>query len=183
MYVCTCTHTEVYHTYHSLYKPLYAQGSTIPINNARPNSNLCFTRKEPLGYATISFLPSLTSFSLFIIETSPTHAMCSFVHLCRVMMTPCFFPFPPPPRSVCGIVVPWNYPLMMVAWKVGACLAAGNAQYKHSHCTFSGHTSNFSTTQLPTITAVYYIHYTKVSMFRICKIAACICILQLKYYV
>ncbi|CAI8056591.1 Cytosolic 10-formyltetrahydrofolate dehydrogenase [Geodia barretti] len=52
------------------------QGSTIPINNARPNSNLCFTRKEPLG--------------------------------------------------VCGIVVPWNYPLMMVAWKVGACLAAGN---------------------------------------------------------
>lgn len=34
---------------------------------------------------------------------------------------------PPPPltHSVCGIIVPWNYPLMMVAWKVGACLAAG----------------------------------------------------------
>lgn len=25
------------------------QGSTIPINNARPNSNLCFSRKEPIG--------------------------------------------------------------------------------------------------------------------------------------
>ena len=24
-------------------------GSTIPINNARPNSNLCLTRREPLG--------------------------------------------------------------------------------------------------------------------------------------
>ncbi len=24
-------------------------GSTIPINNARPNANLCFTKKEPLG--------------------------------------------------------------------------------------------------------------------------------------
>ena len=27
---------------------------------------------------------------------------------------------------VCGIVVPWNYPLMMLAWKMAACLAAGN---------------------------------------------------------
>lgn len=27
---------------------------------------------------------------------------------------------------VCGIVIPWNYPLMMLAWKTAACLAAGN---------------------------------------------------------
>lgn len=51
-------------------------GLTIPINNARPNSNLCFTKREPIG--------------------------------------------------VCGIITPWNYPLMMVAWKSAACLAAGN---------------------------------------------------------
>lgn len=30
------------------------------------------------------------------------------------------------PRSVCAIIVPWNYPLMMLAWKSAACLAAGN---------------------------------------------------------
>ncbi|KAG7275905.1 hypothetical protein CRUP_009594 [Coryphaenoides rupestris] len=29
-------------------------------------------------------------------------------------------------NSVCGIVIPWNYPLMMLAWKTAACLAAGN---------------------------------------------------------
>lgn len=52
------------------------QGSTIPINNARPNRNLTITRKEPIG--------------------------------------------------VCGIITPWNYPLMMVSWKSAACLAAGN---------------------------------------------------------
>lgn len=52
------------------------QGQTIPINNARPNSNLTFTKREPLG--------------------------------------------------VCGIITPWNYPLMMVSWKSAACLAAGN---------------------------------------------------------
>ncbi|NXR12298.1 AL1L2 dehydrogenase, partial [Semnornis frantzii] len=52
------------------------QGSTIPINQARPNHNLTFTRKEPIG--------------------------------------------------VCAIVIPWNYPLMMLAWKSAACLAAGN---------------------------------------------------------
>ncbi|CAI5786160.1 mitochondrial 10-formyltetrahydrofolate dehydrogenase [Podarcis lilfordi] len=52
------------------------QGSTIPINHARPNHNLTFTKKEPLG--------------------------------------------------VCGIVIPWNYPLMMLAWKSAVCLAAGN---------------------------------------------------------
>eukprot|EP00040_Diaphanoeca_grandis_P000803 m.16504 g.16504 ORF g.16504 m.16504 type:complete len:921 (-) comp11077_c0_seq1:330-3092(-) len=52
------------------------QGDTIPINHARPNSNLCFTRKEPFG--------------------------------------------------VVGLVVPWNYPLMMLAWKTAAALAAGN---------------------------------------------------------
>ncbi|CAH1794143.1 unnamed protein product [Owenia fusiformis] len=52
------------------------QGSTIPINNARPNRNLSYTKKEPIG--------------------------------------------------VCGIITPWNYPLMMLAWKMAACLAAGN---------------------------------------------------------
>uniref|UniRef100_A0A8C3IIW8 10-formyltetrahydrofolate dehydrogenase n=1 Tax=Chrysemys picta bellii TaxID=8478 RepID=A0A8C3IIW8_CHRPI len=52
------------------------QGSTIPISQARPNHNLTFTKKEPIG--------------------------------------------------VCAIVIPWNYPLMMLAWKSAACLAAGN---------------------------------------------------------
>ncbi|KAK3610577.1 hypothetical protein CHS0354_009017 [Potamilus streckersoni] len=52
------------------------QGTTIPINNARPSRNLTYTKREPIG--------------------------------------------------VCGIVVPWNYPLMMLAWKMAACLAAGN---------------------------------------------------------
>ena len=52
------------------------QGSTIPINNARPNKNLTLTKREPIG--------------------------------------------------VCGIITPWNYPLMMVSWKSAACLAAGN---------------------------------------------------------
>lgn len=31
-----------------------------------------------------------------------------------------------PPCSVCAIIIPWNYPLMMLAWKSAACLAAGN---------------------------------------------------------
>ncbi|KAF4023767.1 hypothetical protein G4228_015965 [Cervus hanglu yarkandensis] len=52
------------------------QGSTIPINQARPNRNLTMTRREPIG--------------------------------------------------VCGIIIPWNYPLMMLSWKTAACLAAGN---------------------------------------------------------
>jgi len=52
------------------------QGKTIPINNAHPNFNLTFTKKEPIG--------------------------------------------------VCAIVIPWNYPLMMLAWKMASCLAAGN---------------------------------------------------------
>ncbi|PNF24468.1 Cytosolic 10-formyltetrahydrofolate dehydrogenase [Cryptotermes secundus] len=51
-------------------------GSTIPINHARPNRNLTFTKKEPVG--------------------------------------------------VCGLVIPWNYPLMMLSWKMAPCLAAGN---------------------------------------------------------
>ncbi|XP_054631809.1 mitochondrial 10-formyltetrahydrofolate dehydrogenase-like isoform X3 [Dunckerocampus dactyliophorus] len=52
------------------------QGKTVPINQARPNHNLTFTKKEPIG--------------------------------------------------VCAIIIPWNYPLMMLAWKSAACLAAGN---------------------------------------------------------
>lgn len=51
-------------------------GSTIPVSHARPNRNLSFTKKEPIG--------------------------------------------------VCGLVTPWNYPLMMLSWKMAACLAAGN---------------------------------------------------------
>lgn len=52
------------------------QGSTIPINHARPNRNLAITKKEPIG--------------------------------------------------VCALITPWNYPLMMLSWKMAACLAAGN---------------------------------------------------------
>ncbi|KAG5900089.1 hypothetical protein JTB14_016059 [Gonioctena quinquepunctata] len=51
-------------------------GSTIPVSHARPNRNLSFTKKEPIG--------------------------------------------------VCGLITPWNYPLMMLSWKMAACLAAGN---------------------------------------------------------
>uniref|UniRef100_A0A8C7Y7P7 10-formyltetrahydrofolate dehydrogenase n=1 Tax=Oryzias sinensis TaxID=183150 RepID=A0A8C7Y7P7_9TELE len=29
-------------------------------------------------------------------------------------------------QVICAIVIPWNYPLMMLAWKTAACLAAGN---------------------------------------------------------
>jgi acyl-CoA reductase-like NAD-dependent aldehyde dehydrogenase len=28
--------------------------------------------------------------------------------------------------GVCGLITPWNYPLMMLSWKMAACLAAGN---------------------------------------------------------
>ncbi|OGM41666.1 hypothetical protein ABOM_009952 [Aspergillus bombycis] len=30
------------------------------------------------------------------------------------------------PIGVCGQIIPWNYPLMMVAWKLGPALACGN---------------------------------------------------------
>ncbi|KAJ0173034.1 hypothetical protein K1T71_011210 [Dendrolimus kikuchii] len=52
------------------------QGTTIPINHARPNRNLTLTKREPIG--------------------------------------------------VCALITPWNYPLMMLSWKMAACLAAGN---------------------------------------------------------
>lgn len=42
----------------------------------------------------------------------------------KVPFTSCTFPvllF-----RVCAIVIPWNYPLMMLAWKTAACLSAGN---------------------------------------------------------
>jgi aldehyde dehydrogenase (NAD+) len=30
------------------------------------------------------------------------------------------------PMGVVGLIIPWNYPLMMMQWKLGPCLAAGN---------------------------------------------------------
>lgn len=30
------------------------------------------------------------------------------------------------PVGVCGQIIPWNYPLLMAAWKLAPCLAAGN---------------------------------------------------------
>lgn len=59
-----------------IYARCVVQGKVIPINHARPNKNLTYTKREPIG--------------------------------------------------VCGIITPWNYPLMMLAWKMSACLAAGN---------------------------------------------------------
>src|SRR5690606_41488430 len=31
------------------------------------------------------------------------------------------------PVGVCGLFVPWNYPIMLAAWKLAPALAAGNA--------------------------------------------------------
>ncbi|SFO38067.1 phenylacetaldehyde dehydrogenase [Roseovarius lutimaris] len=31
------------------------------------------------------------------------------------------------PVGVCGLIVPWNYPLLMAAWKIAPAIAAGNA--------------------------------------------------------
>ncbi|CAG8547329.1 27061_t:CDS:2 [Dentiscutata erythropus] len=31
------------------------------------------------------------------------------------------------PIGVCGAIIPWNYPLLMLAWKLGPALACGNA--------------------------------------------------------
>ncbi|KAK3722291.1 hypothetical protein QZH41_009326 [Actinostola sp. cb2023] len=59
-------------------------GLTIPVNNAKPNKNLCYTKREPFGYD---------------------------ISVCL---------------RVCGLIVPWNYPLMMLAWKMAPLLAAGN---------------------------------------------------------
>src|SRR3954471_22189909 len=30
------------------------------------------------------------------------------------------------PIGVCGLIVPWNFPLLMASWKLGPALAAGN---------------------------------------------------------
>ena len=30
------------------------------------------------------------------------------------------------PLGVCGLIAPWNYPLLQASWKVAPCLAAGN---------------------------------------------------------
>lgn len=31
------------------------------------------------------------------------------------------------PVGVCGLITPWNYPLLQAAWKIAPCLAAGNS--------------------------------------------------------
>lgn len=30
------------------------------------------------------------------------------------------------PVGVCGQIIPWNFPLLMMAWKLGPALATGN---------------------------------------------------------
>ena len=34
------------------------------------------------------------------------------------------------PVGVCGQIIPWNFPLLMQAWKLGPALATGNLKYK-----------------------------------------------------
>lgn len=80
------------------------QGSTIPINQARPNRNLTFTKKEPIGWERLD----IWLIWLSLVRRNAAWLICDSLN------------------SVCAIVIPWNYPLMMLAWKTAACLAAGN---------------------------------------------------------
>lgn len=72
-------------------------GQTVPISHARPNRNLTFTKKEPVGYVCCKI-------KIYIIYSN--HVLFN--------------------NRVCGIITPWNYPLMMLSWKMAACIAAGN---------------------------------------------------------
>lgn len=72
------------------------EGSTIPTSAARPNNVLTYTKKEPIGKNSASKICLNFCFN-----------MCWLI-------------------GVCAIIIPWNYPLMMLAWKVSACLATGN---------------------------------------------------------
>uniref|UniRef100_A0A9J8BED1 10-formyltetrahydrofolate dehydrogenase n=1 Tax=Cyprinus carpio carpio TaxID=630221 RepID=A0A9J8BED1_CYPCA len=49
---------------------------------------------------------------------------CDKIQVCVCSLRPSFYNFLS--LTVCAIVIPWNYPLMMLAWKSAACLAAGN---------------------------------------------------------
>ena len=64
---------------------------------------------------------------------------------------------------MCAIVIPWNYPLMMLAWKSAACLAAGNtlvlkpAQVgnTHTHAHMYTHTRTHTCTESDTHAHMY----------------------------
>lgn len=37
------------------------------------------------------------------------------------------------PVGVCGQIIPWNFPMLMMAWKLGPALATGNHEYNHEY--------------------------------------------------
>lgn len=39
------------------------------------------------------------------------------------------------PVGVCGQIIPWNFPLLLWAWKIGPALAAGNV-LSENNCTY-----------------------------------------------
>ena len=53
-------------------------------------------------------------------DSANDHLMLSSIIGLKIQLFFFFF------NSVCGLIVPWNYPLMMLAWKIGPLLAAGN---------------------------------------------------------
>ena len=74
---------------------------------------------------SVDALPTVCVHNAFFIHLVP---VASGITVCVVFMALCVFTVcvVVHVHSVCGIVVPWNYPLMMLAWKMAACLAAGN---------------------------------------------------------
>ncbi len=54
--VCVCVHSGLHLIIFCRWRIMScsSQGSTIPINQARPNRNLTFTKKEPLGWVIVN---------------------------------------------------------------------------------------------------------------------------------
>ena len=65
------------------------QGSTIPVNNARPNRNLTFTKREPLGYGTFIIMQTKKSWELlnlvnvFLVFARWSHHGTTHLWCCR----------------------------------------------------------------------------------------------------
>ena len=114
--------------YLCMYVCMYGTYSTIQVPETAHFS-------APTTYLTHVYL----SFSpFFLLSFIPPSSLSSFLSLSPLLSFPLLFSpssfsllsslpsLSPLPLSVCGLVVPWNYPLMMLAWKMAPCLAAGN---------------------------------------------------------
>src|ERR1700733_11835417 len=104
-----------------------AAGDQEDIDRAVISARAAFRKGVWANLAPAKRKKVLLRFAATILEHTEELALLETLDMGKPIADSLKIDIPGAPRGVVGAIVPWNFPLLMAAWKIGPILASGNS--------------------------------------------------------